>query len=81
MTTKSTPSGFGVYRTDISVQQAVNAFRTTNSTNALAHLVGNSGDRCVIPEIALHFARLCLAALHIAKLSPSPSGEGLGWGI
>lgn len=40
MSTKSTPSGFGVYRTDVSVQQAVNAFRRANLTNALAHLVG-----------------------------------------
>ena len=40
MSQRSTPSGFGVYKTDVSVQQAVNAFRTINSTNQLAHLVG-----------------------------------------
>jgi|694.fasta_scaffold109795_4 hypothetical protein len=34
----------------------------------------NDGNKCVIPEIALHFARLCLAAVHVAKLSLSPSG-------
>jgi len=34
----------------------------------------NDGNKCVIPEIALHYARLSLAAVHIAKLSPSPSG-------
>ena len=36
--------------------------------------MGNSGGRCVIPAIALHYARLCLAAVHVAKSSPSPSG-------
>jgi hypothetical protein len=40
MPKRSTLSGFGVYRTDILIQQAVNAFRTTNSTNTLAHLFG-----------------------------------------
>jgi hypothetical protein len=34
----------------------------------------NHRDNCVIP-------RNNLAALHVAKLSPSPLGEGLGWGI